>query len=273
MFPSKTVILGFREKVWQYYREYGRLFPWRETDDPYSIFVSELMLQQTQTGRVLKKYEPFLQEFGSFGELAEAPLSRVLQMWSGLGYNRRALGLKQSSEIIHNRYQDRLPSDRHELIQLPMIGPATAGSLQAFVYNKPSVFIETNIRRVILHHFFPQREEVRDNEILSFVTAVLDEDDPRHWYYALMDYGVYLKNAVPNPNRRSAHYQRQPPFQNSNRQIRGKLVSLLARNSGMSLEEIHTRLEHFEISRIEGCLRRLEEEGFIAAEDELYRIT
>jgi len=272
MIVPQDDVSAFREKIWNYYREYGRYFPWRDTEDPYSIFVSELMLQQTQTERVLKKYEPFIEEFRGYAALAAAPLSRVLEMWSGLGYNRRALGLKQSAEIIHSRYHDCLPSSTEQLLGLPMIGPATAGSLQAFVYNLPSVFIETNIRRVIIHHFFHGAEQVRDNEVLRYVEAVLDRSAPRQWYYALMDYGVHLKFSIPNPNRRSAHYQKQAPFEDSNRQIRGQLLSLLLREKKMPGADIMKALKRFERDRIEECLQQLESEGFLSAEKEIYRI-
>ncbi len=272
MLHSSKVISDLREKIWKYYREYGRSFPWRDTDDPYRIFVSELMLQQTQTERVLKKYGPFVETFSSFAELAAAPLTGVLQLWSGLGYNRRALGLKESAEIIHTDYGGDVPSETADLLRLPMVGPATAGSLQAFVHNLPSVFIETNIRRVIIHFFFKDRKEVHDREVMEYAAALLDTKSPRHWYYALMDYGVYLKYAVPNPNRRSAHYHRQAPFENSDRQIRGALLSLLVSNGEMNAGQICEALTRFETGRVEKCLRHLAKEGFLAAEGDSYRI-
>ena len=272
MLCTSEEVSRFREQIWTYYRKHGRSFPWRETDNPYHIFVSEIMLQQTQTDRVLGKYGPFLDEFPTFKALAEAPLSRVLALWSGLGYNRRALGLKRSAEIIHRTYRDSLPCETEELLRLPMIGPATAGSLQAFVFNLPSVFIETNIRRVIIHHFFSDCEEIRDRDVMEYVEAVLDRNEPRGWYYAMMDYGVYLKRAVPNPNRRSAAYHRQAPFENSDRQIRGALLKLLVRHGSLPVEDVYAALEIYEKSRVERCLQTLECEGFIAAENQVYRI-
>lgn len=272
MLCAPEEVSRFRERIWSYYREHGRRFPWRETDNPYRIFVSEIMLQQTQTERVLGKYGLFLDEFPTFKTLAEAPLSHVLSLWSGLGYNRRALGLKSSAEIIHRTYRDSLPCETEKLLSLPMIGPATAGSLQAFVFKLPSVFIETNIRRVIIHHFFPDCTEIRDRDVMAYVEAVLDRNDPRRWYYAMMDYGVYLKSAVPNPNRRSAAYHRQAPFENSDRQIRGALLKLLVRRGPLSDEEVYAALESYAKGRVERCLESLACEGFIAAEDRIYRI-
>src|SRR6056297_3206775 len=171
---SKEAIARFQKGIWNYYNEYGRPFPWRDTNDPYQILVSELMLQQTQTERVLKKYQPFLERFPGYAELAEAPLADVLSLWQGLGYNRRALGLKRIAELVKSKHADILPADPDILLSFPMIGPATAGSLQAFIFNKPVAFIETNIRRVILYCFFDSKDGVQDSEVLDMVTQVLD---------------------------------------------------------------------------------------------------
>jgi len=269
---EQNAVEDFRKKIWDYYRNYRRPFPWRDTDDPYGILVSELMLQQTQTERVVKKYEPFLSDFPTWAALSDAPLSGVLRRWSGLGYNRRALGLKRIAEIIHREHDDALPDDPEFLISLPMVGPATAGSLQAFIFNKPVVFLETNIRRVLIHHFFSDRDGIRDREVLSCAEQVLDHENPRHWYYALMDYGVYLKYAVINPNRKSAHYRRQSPFENSNRQIRGRLIALLTEKGPLSRQGIYSMLPGFEMGRIDSCLEQLSGEGFLVAERDSYGI-
>jgi len=261
-----------RQKIWTYYRENGRSFPWRQTDDPYQIMVSELMLQQTQTERVLKKYQRFLERFPDFPALASAPTVEVLRLWSGLGYNRRALGLKRSAEMICRRYGGRLPEREEQLLSLPMVGPATAGALQAFVFHRPVAFVETNIRRVILHFFFPRSEKVPEKAILTRTAEVLDPEDPRHWYYAMMDYGVYLKNAVVNPNRRSAVYRRQSPFENSNRQIRGRILAVMTAEGEMEIEKLHGKLD-FSAQRIRKALDQLVEEGFVLAESSgRYRI-
>ncbi|MFO7730466.1 MAG: A/G-specific adenine glycosylase [Spirochaetia bacterium] len=269
---SIQAVARFQQRIWNYYHEYGRPFPWRDTNDPYEILVSELMLQQTQTERVIKKYQPFLERFPGYADLSSAPLADVLSLWQGLGYNRRALGLKRIAELVHHNYSDILPDEPDILLSFPMIGPATAGSLQAFIFNKPVAFIETNIRRVILYHFFDSKEGVHDSEVLAVVNQVLDASDPRQWYYALMDYGVYLKYAVINPNRRSAHYRRQAPFENSNRQIRGALLRLINHQGPLSKDDICREMSTFEDERVLNCLSDLEREGFIAAEDETYRI-
>src|SRR3989338_3885267 len=168
----------FKQKIYTYYQEHGRSFPWRNTHDAYSILVSEIMLQQTQTDRVLPKYNSFIKLFPDFKVLAKASLGSVLTEWTGLGYNRRAIHLKNTAEIIAGHYRGILPDEEDELIRLPGIGPYTARALQAFVFNKPTVFIETNIRTVFIYSFFKNKEDIRDKDIFPLIEKTLDKDDP-----------------------------------------------------------------------------------------------
>ncbi len=270
-YPSDADLARFRELVATRYARYARVFPWRETRDPYAIVVSEIMLQQTQTERVLKKYGPFLEAFPAVGDLAAADLRDVVLLWSGLGYNRRAKALKATAERIIAEFGGRVPDDPAVLETFPGIGPATARSIPAFAYDVPTVFIETNIRRVFLHFFFPDREGVRDREILPLVEKTLDRGNPREWYYGLMDYGVYLKKLYPNPNRRSAHYAKQAPFENSTRQVRGRILALLAETEGLDGAELAAK-SGFPRDRVAAALRGLEAEGMVSEEAGRYRI-
>ena len=186
------------------------------------------MLQQTQVSRVLEKYPEFLREFPTIQALAEAPLSRVLSVWQGMGYNRRALALKRLAEEVATKHKGKIPRGRTELEALPGIGLYTAGAVRAFAFNEPEVFIETNIRRVFIHHFFSSKREVNDKEILPLVEMTLEHERPREWYWALMDYGSHLpKIAKSNPNKKSRHYVQQKPFEGSHRQFRGKVLKFL----------------------------------------------
>jgi len=212
--------------------------PWRDTTDPYRILVSEVMLQQTQVSRVLEKYVQFIRAFPTIRSLSKAKLSRILEVWQGLGYNRRALLLQKLAKKVVADYAGRIPSDRAVLKTLPGIGDATAGSLCAFAFDQPVVFIETNIRSVFIHHFFKPGVTVGDRQILPLVGKTLDTRHPREWYYALMDYGVYLKRIMPNPSRKSEHYSRQSRFEGSDRQIRGRLLRALLRTSPLSLRQL-----------------------------------
>jgi A/G-specific adenine glycosylase len=238
--------------------------PWRETSDPYRILVSEVMLQQTQVPRVKQKYEQFIASFPDFPALAKAPLESVLKVWQGMGYNRRAIALKKTAERVVDEYGGILPADPAVLATFPGIGKATAFSIAAFAFNAPVAFIETNIRRVFIHCFFRDREGVRDREIEPLVAAALDRENPREWYWALMDYGTHLKSTTENPNLRSAHHTRQPPFNGSRRQLRGKILRALLDHPGMMEKELGAATsagpdllsEVVEELRIEGFISR-----------------
>lgn len=216
--------------VVQYYRSHGRDMPWRRDTTEYSIFVSEVMLQQTQVARVLLKYPVFLQAFPHFISLASSSLEDVLRVWQGMGYNRRAKYLWLSAQEIVGTYQGKLPRNTKKLESLPGIGPATAGSIAAFAFNKKTLFIETNIRRSILFHFYPGKIRVDDRDVTKVLEKCLDSIERsktisfREWYWALMDYGSYLASVVENPNKRSKHYVRQLSFEGSDRQVRGALL-------------------------------------------------
>lgn len=254
-----------------FYRRSGRDFPWRRTRDPYRILVSEIMLQQTQTSRVEKKYGPFVERFPDFQALAAAPLSEVLGQWQGLGYNRRAVALKKIAETVRARSDRSLPQNEEELRALPMIGVNTAASVIAFAWNRPTVFIETNIRRVYIHHFFPGREQVRDRELRPLIENHVDRDNPREWYYALMDYGVYLKSCIPNPNRRSTAYRRQGSFEGSRRQLRGRVLRLLGSGDRLSPAALSERTG-FAYETVDESLEALRQEGFLICENGAYSI-
>jgi len=264
-------LLFFQDTIYTFYLEQARLFPWRQTTDPYYILVSEIMLQQTQTSRVLGRYEEFIGAFPDIVSLAEAELNAVLLVWQGLGYNRRALNLKKIAEIVLNDFQGRLPESYDELMTLPGIGHATAGSILAFAFNKPVPFIETNIRRVFIHFFFQDRQGITDKEILPFVEETLDRDNPRQWYYALMDYGAMLAKSVPNPNRKSAHYSKQTKFEDSDRQIRGMIVKMLVTESPVMEKKLIETLGK-ETSRVKHILAELVNEGFIVRDRTSIRI-
>lgn len=267
-------IQKFRKLILTHYRRFGRSFPWRETTDPYSVAVSEFMLQQTGVERVGKKYPAFISAFPTSSALAAAGLKEVLVLWQGLGYNRRALALKNFAERVSAEFGGTVPREPEVLLGFTGIGPYTSCSIPAFAYNIPTVFIDTNIRRVFLHFFFSDRESVRDKDILPLVEETLDQESPRIWYAALMDYGTYLKSLYPNPNRRSAHYSRQAPFENSHRQIRGRVIAVLSeggKNSYLTPAEL-ARKTGFESERISAAAHDLVKEGLAAEKDGRYGI-
>lgn len=260
---SRLVALKrFSDHIWSFYRVEGRQFPWRETMDPYHILLSELMLQQTQTERVLPKYRLFLEQWPDFQSMANSSLQDVLIAWRGLGYNRRALAIRTIAQKSES-FGWTLPADKDRLLELPMVGPATAAAIMAFAYGQGSLYLETNVRRVLIHQFHPEDTNVRDKALLQELSALLSfQTDYKHWYYALMDYGVYLKRHLVNPNRRSAHYQKQGAFANSNRQIRGMILVAFTERGKLSLPDLFERLP-FPPDRIASCLDALVGEGFV----------
>lgn len=224
-------IQQFQEVVWQYYAEANRDLLWRHPDadgsfDPYKIMVSEIMLQQTQVSRVTPKYQEFLQAFPDVNTLAKAPLSAVLTAWNGLGYNRRAKYLWQAAQVIA-QLPNGFPTDLAGLVALPGIGKNTAGAILVYAYNQPVVYIETNIRTVYIHHFFVGQTAVSDADILLLVAETLDNDDPRQWYWALMDYGSHIKRTTGNASRSSKSFAKQSTFAGSLRQVRGRVIKQL----------------------------------------------
>jgi len=259
---SRPGIPAFRQMVLSHYEQYGRDMAWRNTMDPYQILVSEIMLQQTQVERVTTKFPEFICAFPDFASLAAAPLANVLTVWQGLGYNRRAIALQKCAIRVMNEYDGVLPADVDILATFPGIGRATASSIAAFAFNVPVVFIETNIRRVFIHFFFTDTDTVSDAEILPLVEQALYRNNPRVWYWALMDLGTALKKTVPNPNRRSVHYTQQSPFEGSDRKIRGTLLKLLLKYQFLEEEEIIGCVAE-DPHRVQRMLGALEEEGFI----------
>lgn len=240
---NTDTVRKFQKTVYAYYRVHGRDLPWRNTHDPYKILVSEIMLQQTQVQRVMEKYREFIREFPTIKALAKATLRRIMGTWQGLGYNRRALFLKKLACVIESQYKGRIPDDRESLMKLPGIGKATSGAFLAFAFNQPHAFIETNIRSVFIHHFFNDSFDVHDEDLIQYVLQTLDSKHPRKWYYALMDYGVHLKNTRPNPSRKSTQYKKQSPFHGSDRQLRGKILKLLLTHPSISSADLLSLLD------------------------------
>lgn len=261
---------AFQKKIWNHYRKQGRTLPWRPPVlkfrkdgnlDAYKVLVSEVMLQQTQVDRVIPKYAAFLKKFPNIRTLARSSLSEVLTLWQGLGYNRRAKALKLLAEVVMREHKGVLPKTKEALMALPGIGEYTAGALLVFAHNLPAVFIETNIRSVFIHSFFPKKKSVSDKDIFPLIATTLPLKNYREWYYALMDYGASLKKHHPNPNRKSAGYVRQSPFKNSERRIRGFIIKKLL-GDPQTLAVLSKEMRE-PLKRVEKNAAALIAEGFI----------
>lgn len=262
-------VKAFRTIVYDYYKRYRRDFPWRRTGDPYHVLVSEIMLQQTQTDRVSEKFTEFIKAFPTLESLAGAEQGRVLAQWQGLGYNRRAVMLHRLAGQVMNKYGGVIPDSPEELVLLPGIGKATAASICAFAFNKPVVFVETNIRTVFIHMFFPHGDDVDDGSIVPLVERTLDRENPHHWYSALMDFGVMLKKNFTNPGRKSRHHQKQSPFEGSTRQVRGMILKALIADQGLTARGMVKAVNAPE-EKISRALDDLVKEGLVSRRGRRY---
>ena len=285
--------------------ELYRDLPWRRTYDPYAIWISEVMLQQTQVSRVDGRWQRWLERFPTVDALAAAAPSDVLEEWQGLGYNRRALSVHRAAQAI-SEAGGIFPQDQKELVKLPGIGPATAAGIRAFAFNLHGVYLETNVRTVFLHELYPQAEGVPDSELIPLVeltcpasvvgaastadAAGVDEAvvastaelTPRSWYYALLDYGAYLKKTIPNPSRRSKSHVKQSRFEGSHRQKRAELLRVLLAHKdegGADFETLHQELCQIEVNAGRetldeqvtlGLLEELAKEGFCQKNNEYW---
>ncbi|MCX6781368.1 MAG: A/G-specific adenine glycosylase, partial [Candidatus Magasanikbacteria bacterium] len=220
-------ISSFRRLVLDFYKKNGRALPWRTNTDPYWVLVSEIMLQQTQVPRGLVKFPEFIERFPTIQALAVASIPDVLSAWQGLGYNRRALFLKRTAELIVTHYGGEIPTDLETLKRFPGIGPNTAASILAFAYNIPHPFIETNVRTVFLNHFFNGELNISDAQLMPLIAEALDKKNTRRWHWALMDYGTHLKKTQGNASKNSRHYVKQTRFEGSLRQVRGLILKTL----------------------------------------------
>lgn len=262
--------------MWKHHRTNRRDLPWRRTRDPYEILVSEIMLQQTQVSRVLDMYPRFLTAFPTVDALAAAEVSAVLVAWQGLGYNRRALALHRAAQAIVSKYGGRVPASIADLRRLPGVGQATAAAVSAFAFGQAEPFIETNIRSAFIHFFFQDLDGVPDVDILPLVACTIDRDDPREWFYALMDYGVWVKKTFGNPARRSRHHTVQAPFAGSRREVRAQILKMLlaAAPDALDLSAVAAALPGAarEPAEVASVLDDLAREGFVEKDGGVFRI-
>lgn len=260
-------IPGFQEEVWKKSRELYRDMPWRDDPSFYHVLVSELMLQQTQVSRVLVKFDEFMRAFPTIEALANASLADVLRVWQGLGYNRRAKFLHEAAKyvVLHGQ-----PTTIDELVKLPGVGRNTAGALMNYVYEIATPFIETNIRTVYLNHFFTGEESVSDRELHEIVERTMDREHPREWFWALMDYGTWLKGQGAGVLTLSQQYRKQSPLKGSVREVRGQIIAQLTVND-TTVDQLaaSVRADERFVQALEGLLR----DGLIEQSDEHIYLT
>lgn len=250
---------NFIKEIWYWFEVEGRThLPWRLTRDPYAICVSEFMLQQTQVDRVIPKYHAWLDAFPNWSALAKASPAQVLRLWSGLGYNSRALRLQKLASAVVNQYNGKLPDDADQLLALPGIGPYTAAALQAFAFEQEVVVIDTNIERILLRYFWAlphlAREQIEQKIRLLLGKPEAKHHEPfaRYFFQALMDFGAKICKGKPQcmvcPLRDQCKaYQtqsfivkrpKQSHFPHSRRFYRGQVLKLLQAKEQLTMQEL-----------------------------------
>lgn len=253
-------VKAFQNKILKFYQENKRSFPWRKTNNPYKIWISEVMLQQTQTSRVIPKYEAWLQRFPTINDLSKANMQTVLKYWDGLGYNNRAKWLRDSAKLIVDEFNGTIPKSREELLRLKGVGIYTSRAIRIFAFNIDEVTVDTNIRRIFIHEFNLD-EDVGDDELYKLAWEVLPKGKSRVWHNALMDYGSLVLTSSKTGIKAKT---KQGKFKGSNRWFRSKILKKVRKNP-LKVELIN---ELFEDEGLK-ALKTLENDDMIIVEDEV----
>jgi A/G-specific adenine glycosylase len=257
-----------RDGLLGWFNEHARDLPWRRTRDPYAILVSEVMLQQTQVDRVLPYYARFLERFPTVQDLAAAATADVIRIWSGLGYNRRAVNLQRAARAVVDELGGSFPDDPAELRKLPGIGAYTAGAIAAFAHERDVAFLDTNMRRVISRVIFGS-ESARESDALEAAAGLVPPGQGWTWNQALIEFGALQCTArrpaciiCPLRNECAAYPMMQvalqrksartrqaktEPFESTTRFYRGRIVEALRavpadEPAGIPLTELGVRV-------------------------------
>jgi A/G-specific adenine glycosylase len=253
---NEKTIKEFQSKILSWYKINKRDFPWRRTTDPYNILVSEVMLQQTQAQRVVPYYEKFIDDFPTLKDLARAKNNEVLKVWSGLGFNNRAIRLKEMALIIQNDFNTTFPRKFDQLLILKGIGSYTAAAILAFAFNKKVAVIDTNIRRVLIHELH-LNQNISQKRLSEIALSVIPKGKSRVWHNALMDYGAIYATAKKTKIKSKS---KQSPFKGSEREVRGKILKLLLEKKKIEKSNLAEIIAH---KNLEQIICKMKSEGLI----------
>ena len=257
--PTAQQISAFQKKMLRFYRLHGRhTLPFRKTQNPYRIAVSEIMLQQTQVDRVIPFYRAWITKWPSWRSLAIAPTRSLLASWSGLGYNRRALHLRDAARIISKRYHGKFPTSATILESLPGFGPYTARAVLIFAFNANEVTVDTNIRRVLIYELhMPPTLSVQATWQLA--KRVLPLGKSRDWHNALMDYAALRLPKTPH----ILPLSKQKPFKGSLREIRGAIIRELTSQPRITRASIARKVKR-SVPDVTAAIRSLKRDGLVS---------
>jgi len=278
-----------------WFQENARDLPWRRTRDPWRVLVSEVMLQQIQVKRAVPFYKRFLERFPTVRALAEAPLAEAIRAWGDLGRYRRVVNLHRTARIVVERHDGEIPSDPEVLVNLPGIGPYTAGAVACFAYERPVAFADTNVRRV-LHRAFLGAEvpepAASGAELRSLAEGLLPADgrDAWQWNQGLMELGALvctarkprceacplgdlcaarpvIRGALASLPESGAPTER---YGGSNRHLRGRVLAALrvAPEGGVPVEALEGLVAGEEnAARMRRAVRSLQSDGLVTVEE------
>ncbi len=267
-----------REALRAWYVPRRRAYPWRGSHDPYAVWVSEVMLQQTQASRVVPAFRSFLRRFPTVRALAVAPRRDVVREWGGLGYNRRAVRLSQAARAIVRDHGGRIPRDPATLRELPGVGPYTAAAVASLGFGQPVAVVDTNVRRVVSRVYLGMDgHEAPARDVGALAQAWLDRDDPVTWNQAVMDLGREVCRSEPRcdvcPLRRVCRFRRsgvtprrgprrQGSFEGSSRQARGAVVDALRSKRSLTPASLAAEIG-FARSRVDAAVESLVLDGLL----------
>ncbi len=267
-----------REALRSWYAPRRDAYPWRGSHDPYAVWVSEVMLQQTQASRVVPAFGSFLRRFPTVRALAAAARRDVVRAWGGLGYNRRAVRLSEAARVIVRDHGGRIPRDPAALRELPGVGPYTAAAVASLGFGDPVAVVDTNVRRVVARvHLGIDGHDAPAREVATLADAWLDRDDPVTWNQAVMDLGREVCRPKPRcdvcPLARVCRFRlagsiagrgpkRQGPFEGSTRQVRGAVVRALRSHPSLTRTRLSAETG-FTRERIDDAIGTLVTDGLV----------
>jgi len=264
--PASDRVAELQARLLAWYSANGRDLPWRRTNDPYAVLVSEVMLQQTQVSRVVPRFEAFLRLFPSLEALADRPLADVLRSWRGLGYNNRAERLwRCACASVAQRAPGRpvsLPDTLDGLLALPGIGPYTARAVLVFAYDADLAAVDANVRRVLTHEL-DLAPDLGPPALQAVADAVLPRGRSRDWHNALMDYGSLVLTARATG---IAPRTRQSAFEGSRRWYRSRLLRTLLDEGPQGVVGLAERLQA-DATFVDDLCRALERDGLVSRRD------